>query len=178
MGMKKILISISGICLCIFLVGCTKYDEPAPFFDGLFLEYMVIENRTIYKFEGLGNREFKITEISKSKALGDDVEELFVDIYGKVYESSFKDYEGGFSPIWIPTIQMEIGDRFNKGYTVLRKDRWKQWDVLVIKNPLFDEEKYFDINSGYWVGAVGKGSVARYSAVLIDTNANVLTVEE
>lgn len=174
---RKIIFIISTIVL-LFLISCTKYDEPAPFFDGLFLEYIEIDSKTIYKMQVLNNGKYRVIQTRKREPLNDDIEELLIDVNGKVYKSSFKDYEGGFPPIWIPAMQMEIGDKFNDGYTVLRKDRWKQWDVLVIKNPLFDEEKYFDINSGFWVGAIGKGSVAKYSAVLVDTNADIPTIEE
>ena len=59
----KTLILVYAILSFIGVLSCTEYEEPTPFFDGLILEYLVIENKYIYEFEGLGDREFKITEI-------------------------------------------------------------------------------------------------------------------
>ncbi len=167
-----------GVSLLLILSNCTKYNEEAPFFNELFLEYDVMGYATIYNVETLDDNQFKITETEKRGPLSDDIEELFVDEYGKVYKSTFKDYEGKFSPIWIPVHEMEIGDTFNNGYKVIRREQWKKWEVFVIQNPLFPEERYFDTNTGYRVGAEGKAKLGRYKAVLINTNADIPTVEE
>jgi hypothetical protein len=162
------------VLLLIFLslIYCTKYKEKAPFFDGLKLEYMQGSIKTIYMVEVLKNNRFKIISIRKREPLSDDVDEFFVDAYGTVKESSFKDYVGGFSPIWLPVHDMDIGDTFDDGYTVLRKDHWKKWEVMAIKNPILDEESYFDLNSGYSVGAKGKNA-GGYEEFLVATNANI-----
>jgi len=67
---------------------------------------------------------------------------------------------------------MKIGDEFNEGYKVLREDKWKKWSVLVIKNPIYNEERYFELNTGYLVGV--KGSV---EVNLVNTNADIPTIE-
>jgi hypothetical protein len=67
---------------------------------------------------------------------------------------------------------MKIGDTFDDGYKVLRKDRWKKWEVLVIKNPTYNEEQYFELNTGYLVGVKGRVEVN-----LVNTNADIPTVE-
>ncbi len=167
------------IILPLILLQCTKYKEESPFFDGLFLEYdRGGGSRTIYNVQVLENYRFKITETRKREPLSDDVEELFVDSYGRVYKSSFEDYEGGFSPIWIPVHEMEIGDTFDDGYAVLREDTWKKWKVLVVKNPIVEEERYYDLNTGYWVGLFAKTPMGVVAFVLVNTNADIPTAKE
>jgi hypothetical protein len=165
---KLLLIFIINI---ILIVSCSKYKEPAPFFDGLFLEYDA-GLPVIFNVKSIDNNNFKIVKTKVRDALGNKVIDIFIDMYGKVYKSSFKDYEGKFSSIWIPVHQLETGDTFNDGYKVLRKDKWKKWEVLVIKNPIYNEEQYFELNTGYLVGV--KGSV---EVNLINTNADIPTVE-
>ena len=173
---ERIIYLFFVLSLPMMLLSCNKYEEPTPFSDGLFLEYRVGGKKTIFNFERLENYNYKITETEIRKVLGDKVTELFVDNYGIVYKSSFKDYEGGFSPVWIPINAMKVGDSYDEGYKVSRKDRWKKWDVMVIKNPDFEEEQYFEINTGYLVGVKGKFGRS-YELVLVNTNADIPTVE-
>jgi len=168
---KKLLMLI--IVINVFLTAsCIKYNEVVPFFDGLYLEYIVSDLKTIFNVLSADNNKFKIVKTEVNDVLGDRVIEIFVDMHGKVYESSFKDYKGKFTSIWIPVHQMEIGDTFDDGYKVLRKDKWKNWEVLVIKNPIYNEEQYFELNTGYLVGV--KGSV---EVNLVNTNADIPTIE-
>jgi hypothetical protein len=102
--------------------------------------------------------------------------EFFVDNYGRVYKSSVKDYEGEYSPVWIPLHAMKIGDSYDGVYKVARRDQWKKWDVMVVKNPDFDEEQYFELNTGYLVGVKGEFGLS-YELVLVNTNANIPTIE-
>jgi hypothetical protein len=166
----------SLVIVFLSLISCSKYEETVPFSDGLFLEYNTGGISTIFSFERLENFNYKIIETETRKPLRDKVTELFVDNYGIVYKSSFKDYEGGFSPVWIPIYAMKVGDSYDEGYKVSRKDRWKKWDVMVIKNPIIKEEQYFEINTGYLVGAKGKFGLS-YELVLVNTNADIPTVE-
>lgn len=162
--------------LPFILTFCTKYKEEAPFFDGLFLEYK-LRLRTVYEVDVLDNKNYKITIIEKDKSFGKKTKELFVDTYGKIYKSYIKDSEGDFSPIWIPIHEMDIGSKYNDGFTVIRKDKWKKWDVFVVQNPDIDEEQYFEINTGYLVGV--KGHLGKnYEIILNDTNADIPTLEE
>ena len=171
-------VSIILITISLVLPCCTKYKEPVPFRDGLFLEYDVGSNKKItYTFQISNSNQFKITETRKRKVLDDDIEELYVGKYGKVRKSSFKPFEGKFSPVWIPVQKMSIGDTFDGGFLVARKDTWRQWQVLVIKDPRFDAEEYFEINTGYFVGSVTRTAVGTGEFVLISTNADIPTRE-
>lgn len=166
----KMILIITSISV-LFISACSKYDEPAPFYDGLLLEYFA-GLKIIYNVHSIENGNYKIIKTEVGEVLGDDIDDIFVDMYGKVYKSSFKDYEGKFSSIWIPVHKMEIGDTFDGGYKVLRKDRWKKWEVLVIKNPMFNEERYFELKTGYLVGV--KGSI---EVNLVKTNADIPIIE-
>jgi hypothetical protein len=151
-----------------------RFAETPPFFDKLFLEYKFNAESylTTYQVEALARGRFRIIETEKRGVLGDDVEEFFVDAYGKVYESSFKSYEGHFSPIWLPVHQMKIGDVF-EGLLVDRKDRWKNWDVLIIKHKLAQAEEYYELNTGFFVGAFARTAVGSGGNVLVETNADI-----
>jgi hypothetical protein len=162
--------------LTVFFVRCNKYEEVAPFTDGLFLEYRSGGMNNIYNFERLEKFNYKVTETEIRKPLSDKVIEFFVDNYGRVYKSSVKDYEGEYSPVWIPLHAMKIGDSYDGVYKVARRDQWKKWDVMVVKNPDFDEEQYFELNTGYLVGVKGEFGLS-YELVLVNTNANIPTIE-
>jgi hypothetical protein len=171
MLIKKSVIIYCLLCIILLTSGCTKYKEPAPFFDGLFLEYNYGGMTVIYNVHDIEDRNFKIVKTKIRRGRNKTID-IFTDAYGKVYESSFKDYEGKFSLIWIPVNKMDIGDTFDDGYKVIRKDKWKKWEVLVVKNPYFNEEQYFELNTGYLVGV--KGSI---EVNLVKTNADIPTVE-
>ena len=174
---KKIMFMIFILSLPMILLSCNKYEEPVPFSDGLLLEYSISGQKIIFSFERLEDFNYKITRTEIRKPLKDKVREMYVDNYGIVYKSSFKAYEGGFSFVWIPIHSMKVGDSYNEGYKVSRKDRWKKWDVMVIKNPIIKEERYFEINTGYLVGVKGK-SRRSYELVLVNTNADIPTIAE
>jgi hypothetical protein len=170
-NVKKVLLLIYCINIGLF-VSCAKYDETAPFFNELTLEYEIGEIKRVFNFNIIDNNNFKIIRTDVDDVLGNSFIEMFVDAYGKVYKSSSSKYEGNFTSIWIPVHQMKIGDTFDDGYKVLRKDRWKKWEVLVIKNPTYNEEQYFELNTGYLVGVKGRVEVN-----LVNTNADIPTVE-
>lgn len=175
-NINKTLIVLLLIILNLTVFYCTKYKEEAPFFDGLYLEYKIKNKKIIFTVYMQDNGNYKIVEIEKSKVFGDKVKEMFVDAYGRVYQSSFKDYEGKFSPIWIPVHKMEIGDTFDEGYKIIRNDKWKNWNTIVVKTPDINEEQYFEVNTGYFVGAKGRAGIS-YEVVLIDTNADIPVAE-
>lgn len=176
---KKITFLLLIVSLPLIFMHCTKYEEEAPFFDGLFLEYRLGGLKIIYEVEVLSNHKFKIVETEKAKVLSDDIEELFVDKYGKVYESSKKRYEGKFSPIWIPVHEIEIGDTISGGdFTAIRTDKWKGWDVLVLKADIVESENYHDLNTGFWVGSFARTAIGSGTVVLVNTNADIPTAEE
>ncbi|HDH00698.1 MAG TPA: hypothetical protein ENG80_02675 [Nitrospirae bacterium] len=182
MRLRKNLILLIVVSLPLFLMACNKYKEEAPFFDGLFLEYSSSGIPVTYEVSVTDNNEFKITETKKHKVFDDEIELYHVDAQGIVVKGSWKESEGYFSPIWIPINEMEVGDTFkyNGGdkYKIVKKDRWKKWNVLVIKGMTLGEERYFDLNTGFWVGLHGKGMGRAVTIVLTDTNADIPTVEE
>lgn len=87
-----------------------------------------------------------------------------------------KDYEGGFTDIWIPVHKMKIGDRFDN-YVVIKKSVWKGWKVLVVKNTVVGGESYFDLSTGFLVGSISSGPMGPFEIVLVDTNSSI-TIEE
>ena len=170
-NIKKALLLVITVSI-LLMTACSKHEELAPFFDRLYLEYIVSDLKTVFNVLSADNNKFKIVKTEVNDVLGDRVVEMFVDMHGKVYESSSSKYEGKFTSIWIPVHQMEIGDTFDDGYKVLRKDKWKKWEVLVIKNPIYNEEQYFELNTGYLVGVKGNVEVN-----LVNTNADIPTIE-
>jgi hypothetical protein len=181
--MKKLkngLILLLLIILPLLLLYCSEgYKEPVPFFDGLYLEYSFDGIPTIYNVKVIDNNKFRIIETRKWSSLSDEVEELFVNAHGKVYKSTFKDYEGKFSPIWIPAYAMKIGDTFDEGYQVVRKDKWKKWNVMVVKSPgtLGETELYYESKTGFLVGFFARMGTREGTEILENTNANIPVVE-
>jgi len=163
--MKTILV----LFVFFILASCSK--EPAPFKDGMYLEYRWPDGSPeYYRIEAIGNKGYKIIETHKREpVLPDDVEEMFVNTYGRVYKSSFEPYEGEFSPIWIPVNKFKVGD-FKGNSRVSRKDRWKKWEVLVLEGDI-GGEYYYDLKTGFLVGLKGRG----FENVLVSTNAPVAT---
>jgi hypothetical protein len=163
-----------GILLLLILSQCSKYKEEAPFFDGLYLEYKLgRKGKKTYNVSISENKGFKIIETEKYPNLNDEVEEYLVDNYGKVYKSSSGGYKGYFSPIWIPANEMKAGDTFGDGLTVSRVDKWKKWEVLVVKVPIGKIEVFYEINSGFWVGTIGRTATGATEFVLFNTNADI-----
>lgn len=131
-----------------------------------------------YKVSALEDNKFRILRKDKLYVTKRGEVELFVDSYGKVYASKKKRYLDRFSPIWIPVHEIEIGDTFDKRNYVERKDKWKSWEVLVVKDTPTGAESYYDLHTGYWVGGAGNTSLGSSKIVLINTNADIPTIEE
>jgi hypothetical protein len=171
---KKCFMVLLAFSFPLVVLHCSKYKELAPFFDGLFMKYEIGGISTSYEVNKTDDNRYKIMETRKrGKVLGDKTHELQVDSYGRVYESTFEPYEDKFSPIWIPVNTMEIGDAFDGRKVVVRKDRWKKWEVLVIKDTLTQSESYFESQTGFWVGSFAKTAVGSGEMVLVDTNADI-----
>ncbi len=178
---KKVLFLLVIISLSVVFFQCTKYKEPAPFFDGLFLEYDRSPGhryKLIYNVHVLENNKYKILETDTVYITDSDKIEMYVDKNGRVYESSKERYEGKFSPIWIPVNEMEIGDKFDERKLIEREDKWEKWEVLVVKDTPTGGESYYDLNTGYWVGAFARTPRGAGKIVLVNTNADIPTVEE
>ncbi len=177
----KIFKSLIFIFFIMLLSSCSNsYKEPAPFFDGLFLEYgLGGPFKVSYTVRDLEDRDgYKIVETYKGGVLNGETEEMLVDAYGRVYKSTNKDYEKSFSHIWIPVHKMEIGDSFKylgDKYTVTKREKWGKWEVMAIKNLDYGYERYYEITTGYWVGSSGERSK---KIILTHTNADIPTIEE
>lgn len=176
---KNSLIVFVLVVLSLLLLCCSeRYNELAPFFDGLHLEYKFGSIQIIYSVQALDNK-FKIIERRKRSPLSDAIEEYFVDIYGKVYKSSSKDYKGKFSPIWIPAYVMQIGDTFDGVHQVIRKEQWRKWKVVVVRVPttLGETELYYESNTGFLVGFFATMGRSEGTQVLVNTNADIPVAE-
>jgi hypothetical protein len=186
--MKRFKYSLALIFIISLLLHCSKqYKEAAPFLDGLFLEYETDVKtfagrekiKTVYNVHSLGNDRFKITKTENQTFFGDGVKEYFVDSYGKVYESSCRECEGKFSPIWIPAHTMEIGDTFDER-KIIKRNKWNQWNVVVVKSQIsaIGAEWYYDANTGFLVGVYTSDAIGgKVTRKLINTNANILVVQ-
>jgi hypothetical protein len=163
----------------VILNNCTDYQERVNFFDGAYFKYdLGGKFERIYNIKNISEEQFKVTETNKRGFLSDKTEEIFVDIYGKVYKSTYSGVKGTFSPIWLPTHEMKIGETLNylegDKYLVSENKKWEKWDVLVVKNISFGYERYYEKNTGYWVGSSSNDS----KFILINTNADIPTIEE
>ncbi len=177
--MKKIAFFMLSIILLSIMINCSNDNEISPFFDGLVLEYAGNGKPYLtYLVSALEDNKYKILRKDRLYTTKRGEVELFVDSYGKVYKSRKKRYLDRFSPIWIPVHKMKIGDTFDERNYVERRDRWESWEVLVVKDTPTGAESYYDISTGYWVGGVGNTSIGSSKIVLINTNAEIPTIEE
>ena len=159
------IVRIFVICFTFMMLGCEKYKEEAPFFDGLHLEYHGKSAIHKYKITELGNK-FKISEVIEYSILSDDEEEFIVNSHGIRKDS------GEFSVIWISVNELEIGDSFGGGLRVLRLDNWKGWRVMVIKG-MGRHEIFYEANTGFLVGWTASSVSGTTELVLVDTNADI-----
>jgi hypothetical protein len=173
---RKVFPVLMLICFPFFFLQCANQNEEVPFFDGLFLEYET-GVRVMYTVNALDKDRFKIIKTEQWGTFGDKITELYVNMRGRVYKSNTRGYKGKFSPIWIPVHQIEVGESFDEGYTAIRKDRWKNWDVMVIKSTGTEEERYFELNKGFFVGLTGSFD-RKYEPVLVNTNAGIISSQE
>ena len=184
---KNSLIILFLVILPLLLLNCSKgYKEPAPLFNKLHLEYEFAyysplsgkgSAKTIYDVQKLDNNHYKIIRVDEGSALKDEIEEYFVDTQGKVYKSSSKDYEGGFSPIWIPAYLMDIGDSVYGDDQVIKRDKWKKWDVVVVRSNFVNVEKYYEIKTGFLVGSFAETRGHTGTKVLVNTKADIPVAE-
>ena len=133
---------------------------------------------TNYEIESVENNKFHVIEKDIPMYFKSDKKEYTLNRWGRVIKKSSGKFTEGFSSIWLPVKKMKIGDNFDDGYTVVRRDRWKKWEVLVVKDSLFGGERYFDINTGFWVGLSVKSGMGGATFVLVDTNADIPVIED
>ena len=193
-GRSLIVFSILSL---IILTGCSKYSEPAPFFDGLFLKYKTkysgmlgsSEYRSIYEITALtdGFKVVHYTDFDK-----EDIDEMILDPYGKIKEevspASFlyalvfssrklkEQLSDKYSDIWLPTSTIDVGDKINGG-TIVRKEHWREWDIMVLSHTIIPIEFYFDVDTGYRVG-MKLNDFLRSEQALVETNEEIAVEEE
>jgi hypothetical protein len=179
--------------LCFFVAQCSE-KEPAPFFDGLYLEYDVLktfktrdeamldfegtkEHSTVtYTVEATDKGKYTVTQNDRGKILS--LKRVsHVDEYGMAKELR------NYVQFWIPVTGLDTGDALYDNFRVIRKERWKGCDVLVFKDESIPDisaaEWYYDERTGFMVGKKAHLGVKKVVGsqeqdwVLIDTNADI-----
>jgi len=160
-----------------------QYREVAPFFDGLKLDYGK-HSGDMFTFSVIDASWFKVTATEKRGIPKDTYTEYTVNKFGIIEKERHIPSDGEvtewvrntdeFIHIWIPANSLALGDMLkDKISYVDRIDKWKRWDVLVIKDSIINNvESYYEIHTGYLVGY----STADY--YLIDTNADIPTIND
>ena len=178
--------------------ACSKHDEPVPFFDGLHLKYKVkgarmlgfSNSRRIYEVRA-DHEHFNVTNYVEGDQ--EDVREIIVDRSGRIkrktsFGSIFSSLgpnasdaknraKGTFSSLWLPTHVLKIGDRISDS-RIVREEKWRKWEVMVLREPTFRSEMYYHKESGYWVGMKGRAFGTRVQMVLVETNADIVVDPE
>jgi hypothetical protein len=163
---KRGLTTLLGVLLLLVLSQCSKYKEPAPFFDGLYLEYHGKSSVEKYNITEDGSN-FKVNMVQDFSVLRDEKKEFTVNDHGIRKDS------GEFSNIWISVKELKIGDSFDGGFLVTRLDTWKEWEVMVVKAPLGRQEIFHEMNTGFLVGWTATSVSGTTELVLVDTNADI-----
>ncbi len=179
-------------------MSCTKYEEPTPFFDGLFLKYHEVfgdpENiekiawtREIeYRFKELDDGNFHIIQEIKTqrgKALDKRIEvvpypkageDLTIDRTGKVIKGGdFTNFVRGYpSYLWLPLEEMRKGVEIIEGiWKVGGEARWRGCDALLVEGTLKDK-RYYDVKTGVLLGV--ENVTGKLRMFLVDTNMEAL----
>jgi hypothetical protein len=187
---RTAIILVFFVLQSFLFIQCAEKGEVAPFFDGLYLEYNVVKTyksrdeislkmdgtevrvKVRYQVENADNK-YRIMKIETDSQSGDilNEEEHIVDMYGK------DEGRNNYLQIWLPVRGFVPGDALYDSFKVIRKEKWKEWDVLV----LMDEsapaaEWYYDQNTGVMVGKKLKFGVRVFGSeqrewTLVDTNS-------
>jgi len=157
-----ILLSFTLIPIGLGLNEHCKYSAKVPFFDGLFLDYGD-KYGDLFKVSIADDMRLKITKTGKSDVFKGSATEYIVNEYGKIEKETrismsgkIKEKSrniGEFSSIWLPTNSLSVGDMLpDKRLYVARKDKWRQWEVFVIKDSIISGgEMYYELHTGYLV---------------------------
>ncbi len=166
------------VCV-VFTTGCSK-PEATPMKDGLHLIYETEisgdESGTMVHhliFTQVDKKHFKLhRKTSATVPLMDEDYEVVLDRY-------FKDSKGFFEPgptggrLWIPPHELKEGKI--KGYEVLREEKWRGYDVYVVKFLSIPEDiGYYEKTTGLLVGYINQHSSTKLYTVLVETNADGL----
>lgn len=198
---KKAVIVFIVLAGCLSTLACQQSDEPAPFFDGLYLKYGevlakspkpedVIWNREIrYIFEKLEDGNFHVTQevhTRRGKRLEQELEpipypqvgdDLTIDKSGVVLKGGdgMNFIEGYLSYLWLPPDKRKKGADLFKvkvAWRVEEKKQWESCEVWSVRTLTQDDIRYYDVNTGFLVGEEHMGG--RWKMILQDTNLDVL----
>jgi hypothetical protein len=197
-GFKKAMSLFLIVFFSLFFIHCTKYNEPVPFFDGLFLKYheifgnsknteKIIWIRDIeYRFKELENGNFRIiqkVETQRGKVLDKRIEpvpypivgeDLTIDNKGIILKGgdNFNFPNGYPSYLWLPPDKREEGAEIMKVvWKVEKQMKWKSWNVLLVIGMLKDK-RFYDTNTGFLMGT--ENISGKLKMILVDTNMNTL----
>jgi hypothetical protein len=182
----------SGIFLLLIILSlcfssCSE-NQPkaqASFFDGMFLEYS-LSGGLMFAFEVSVSDDdgYNIIRTAKRKdgrppLLWREKEEYHVDRYGIVQTSSFHEIDvGRFSRIWIPVHKIEIGDNIDGWKKAIKKERWKDWETLVVQDELIGGLEYYDIKTGLFVGSFISTPLGSGGYLLVYANVDMPVAKE
>lgn len=195
---KKIILLFLIVSVPLIFLHCTKYKEPAPFFDGLYLKYYEVFAKSrnaeniiwtrdiVYTFKQTDDGSFHISQkvnTQRSKRLDKKIEtppypqvgeDLTISTKGIVLKGgdNFNFVDGYPSYLWLPLDKRKEGTEVIE---VIRKvgdkTRWSGWEVWPVKGMIGDMH-YYDINTGILVGT--ESLVGNLKMILIDTNLKTL----
>jgi hypothetical protein len=173
---------IHYLCMAwiLFLTnGCgVNGKEPIPFFDGLYLVYKLGSTTETYKVRLLNSGEFEVIETEQFEDLELEEVKMIVDPYGKV-KSRVKDgkicKKGYKIHLWLPKCYRKEGAS-REGFCVINRAHWEKWDVWVAKDEM-GVCYYYEANTGFFVGWEVSTQIGRGKLVLVNTNADIPTIE-
>ena len=165
------------------VLHCSRSDHPAPFFNGMYLEFKDPNNiqgsvpRIIYKLNSIDNASFKMSVDSYYSSGTSDNREFVVSRYG-ILSGNFigkisGSIKGVYSNVWIPMHNITVGKNLGEGFSIEKIENWYGWKVYVVGNNMQPSKEYYEIQSGLLVGFGGPVGTDRVEFILVDTNANL-----
>jgi len=173
-------IVLIGLLLPMFLFpGCESKDI-APFKNGDYFEYQLLNKGYLKRYQIESNEEGRL-KITWRTGVDSEPVELIVDQTGKIVETPTYPkgslghdlFYGRQITLWLPKNKRTIGEHvyfadFIDKNIVIEEREWKRWSVWVTKhsNVFGWQENYFDKRTGFFVGSDSAGDVY----VLKDSN--------
>jgi len=189
---------IIPIFLLLFLTGCVKENDEAPFFDGFYLKYTEVfgaskktENNfwtreITYKFTKDNDGNFQISEnvqTQRGQRLDKDISptpypkvngNILLNKNGIVIGGGDSRYfiNGQPSYLWLPPEKRDRGAKLMDGLAEVRDiTQWKKWEVLRVDG-LLGDITYYDVNTGILIG--NEQLNGKVTMVLEDSNLSAL----
>lgn len=174
--------SLHLFVLALSIAACAGDEPAAPFFDGLTLDYLREHDDTVrtvsYRLSATSENTYRFSEEIAPKQPNDDLLAMILDSRGRVESSGFFFMAGPkYSPAWIPTGRLSVGDTFNMRKTIKKEDLWKSWEVFVVEDNHTKDIDYYDLRTGFRVGGLSRPGNTIVLDVLVSTNAAFLVRE-